>query len=290
MKCTALFGKTNNLDNIKLILFPHTLGAAPRDWLNHLQGGPFATFDDVAKRFLKRYFPSTLTAKIRNEITNIQQRGDETLQEYYECFVRLCASCPNHNLNETSLLDQFIQGMNALEARLLQYSAGGSFNEKKPAEVQTLIETMAEGNLGREEILGQVNTMSTVDLKAMESRITANFEMKFNKVLKAVGARIKPTPGEFCARDHATDECDTLQDVNHVYGYQCPQYAYDLGRKTLISVGVIILNFNNPNKAIKNLEFMSTRTCKLNNNKYFNLHLQPLKLHLQTPNLLKFLL
>ncbi|KAJ3675643.1 hypothetical protein LUZ60_004685 [Juncus effusus] len=206
--------------------------AAPRDWLNHLQGGPFDTFDNVAKRFLKRYFPSTLTAKLRKEITNIQQRGDETLQEYYERFVRLCASCPNHNLTETSLLDQFIQGMNALEARLLQCSAGGSFNDKTPAEVRTLIETMAEGNLGRDGILGQVNTTSTVDLKAMESRITANFESKFNKVLKAVGAKMEPTPCEFCAStDHATDECDTLQDVNHVDGYQRPQYAYEPWKK-----------------------------------------------------------
>ncbi|KAJ3692979.1 hypothetical protein LUZ60_012074 [Juncus effusus] len=195
-------------------------------------GGSFDTFDDVAKRFLKRYFPSTLTAKLRKEITNIQQRGDETLQEYYERFVRLCASCPNHNLTETSLLDQFIQGMNALEARLLQCSAGGSFNDKTPAEVRTLIETMAEGNLGRDGILGQVNTTSIVDLKAMESRITANFESKFNKVLKAVGAKMEPTPCEFCAStDHATDECDTLQDVNHVDGYQRPQYAYEPWKK-----------------------------------------------------------
>ncbi|KAJ3692980.1 hypothetical protein LUZ60_012075 [Juncus effusus] len=211
---------------------PLAIPSCPRDWLNHLQGGPFDTLDDVAKRFLKRYFPSTLTAKLRKEITNIQQRGDETLQESYECFVRLCASCPNHNLTETSLLDQFIQGINALEARLLQCSAGGSFNDKTPAEVRTLIETMAEGNLGRDGILGQVNTTSTVDLKAMESRITANFESKFNKVLKAVGVKMEPTPFEFCAStDHATDECDTLQDVNHVDGYQRPQYAYEPWKK-----------------------------------------------------------
>ncbi|KAJ3676870.1 hypothetical protein LUZ60_002594 [Juncus effusus] len=232
MKCTALFGKTDNLDNIKLILFPHTLGVAPRNWLNHLQGEPFETFDDVAKCFLKRYFPSTLTAKIRKEITNIQQRSDETLQEYYEHFVRLCASCPNHNLTETSLLGQFIQGMYTLEAHLLQCSEGGSFNDKTPAEVRTLIETMAEGNLDRERILRQVNTASTVDLKAMESRITANFETKFNKVLKAVRAKIEPTPCEFCAStDHATDECHTLQDVNYVDGYQRPQYAYEPWKK-----------------------------------------------------------
>ena len=40
-KCTSLFGNIQNLDNINLTLFSHTLGDAPRDWLNHLQGGLF---------------------------------------------------------------------------------------------------------------------------------------------------------------------------------------------------------------------------------------------------------
>ncbi|KAJ3674542.1 hypothetical protein LUZ60_005158 [Juncus effusus] len=148
-KCTALFGKTNDLDNIKLTLFSHTLGDAPRDWLKHLQGGPFRTFEEVAKRFLKRYYPETLTIKLRSEITGIQQESGENLQEYYERFTRLCASCPNHNLTETSILDQFLQGMNDLDARLLQCSAGGSFNDMTPSQLRMLIETNAEGMRGR---------------------------------------------------------------------------------------------------------------------------------------------
>ncbi|KAJ3674516.1 hypothetical protein LUZ60_005132 [Juncus effusus] len=132
---------------------PYThLGDAPRDWLNHLQGGPFRTFEEVAKRFLKRYYPETLTAKLRSEITGIQQESGENLQEYYERFTSLCASCPNHNLTETSLLDQFLQGMNDLDARLLQCSAGGSFNEMTPSQLRMLIETNAEGMRGRDGI------------------------------------------------------------------------------------------------------------------------------------------
>jgi len=240
-KCTALFGNSDNLDNIKLTLFSHTLGDTPRDWLNHLQGGPFRTFNDVAKRFLNRYYPSTLTAKLRKEITGITQESGETLQDYYERFVHLCASCPNHNLDETSLIDQFLQGMNDLDARLLQCAAGGSFNNKTPAQVRALIETMAEGNQGRGgRIGGQVNTTSTVDLKATESRLTANFETRFSQMLKAVGAKIEPKRCEFCGdTTHATDECETLQqDVKAVGnfggnqgGYQRPQYAYEPWRK-----------------------------------------------------------
>jgi hypothetical protein len=218
-KCTALFGKSDNLDNIKLTLFSHTLGEAPRDWLNHLQGGPFTTFREVGTRFIKRYYPSTLTAKIRKEITGIQQDGGETLQEYYERFVRLCASCPNHNLDETTLIDQFLQGMNDLDARLLQCSAGGSFNNMTPSEVRRLIEIMAEGNQGRGGRIGQVNMTSAVDLKAMESRITQNFETRFSQMLKAVGAKVEPRRCEFCGdTSHATDECDRLQEDVHAIG------------------------------------------------------------------------
>jgi len=102
----------------------------------------------VVKRFLKRYYPSTLTAKLQKEITGITQEGGETLQEYYERFVRLCGSCPNHSLDETSLIDQFLQGINDLDGRLLQCSAGGSLNNLTPFQVRALIEMMAEGNQG----------------------------------------------------------------------------------------------------------------------------------------------
>ncbi|KAJ3676862.1 hypothetical protein LUZ60_002586 [Juncus effusus] len=211
-KCTALFGKTNDLDNIKLTLFSHTLGDAPRDWLNHLQGGSFKTFEEVAQRFLKRYYPDSLTAMLRSEITGIKQRGEENLQEYYERFIRLCASCPNHNLEETSLIAQFLEGMNDLDARLLQCSAGGNINHLTPSQVRELIVKNAEGMRGRSGRGGQVNATNAVDLKAMESRITANFETRFSQMLNAVGGKVEPKKCEFCgSRSHLTDECETLQ-------------------------------------------------------------------------------
>jgi len=123
--------------------------------------------------------------------------------------------------------------MNDLDARLLQCSAGGSLNNLTPSQVRTLIETMAEGNQGRGGRLGgQVNMTNTVDLKAMESRLTANFEKRFSQVLKAVGAKIEPKKCEFYGdTTHATDECESLQQDAKYLGNQRPQYAYEPWRK-----------------------------------------------------------
>ncbi|KAJ3673155.1 hypothetical protein LUZ60_006529 [Juncus effusus] len=204
-KSTVLYGKTNDLDNIKLTLFSHTLGDAPRDLLNHLQGGPFKTFEEVAQRFLKRYFP-----KLRSEITGIKQRSEENLQEYYERFVHLCASCPNHNLEESSLIAQFLEGMNDLDVRLLQCTSGGNINHLTPSHVRELIVTNTEAMRGRSVKGGQMNATNTVDLNTMESRITTNFEMRFSLMLNVVGGKIVPKKCGFCAStSHLTDECET---------------------------------------------------------------------------------
>ena len=126
--------------------------------------------------------------------------------------------------------------MNALDARLLQCSAGGPFNDMTPSEVRALIETMAEGNQGRGGRMGQVNMTSTVDLKAMESRITQNFETRFSQMLKAVGAKIEPRKCEFCGdTNHATDECDRLQKMS--MPSEAIQTNANLSRKPIMSHG-----------------------------------------------------
>ncbi|KAJ3673883.1 hypothetical protein LUZ60_005875 [Juncus effusus] len=231
--CMALFGNSTNLDNIKLTLFSHSLGDAPREWLNHLQGGPFEKFEDIATRFIQRYFPDSLTAKLRKDITGMSQESVESLQEYYERFVLLCASCPNHVLEERTLIDQFLSGMNYLENRLLMCTVGGSIDDKTPSQVRKLIEKIAQGNQGW-GMGDQVNMANVVDFNALESRLSAKLDTKLNQVLNAAGAKLEPKKCGLCGlTDHATDECPVSKRMGNQggYGYQKPQYTYDAGRK-----------------------------------------------------------
>nr|GFB50756.1 hypothetical protein [Tanacetum cinerariifolium] len=65
-------------DNFKL---KH--GAA-RIWLEKEPPRSFFTWDDLVSKFINQFFPPSKTTNLRNEITNFQQRFDESFSEAYD--------------------------------------------------------------------------------------------------------------------------------------------------------------------------------------------------------------
>ncbi|KAA3483565.1 protein FAR1-RELATED SEQUENCE 5-like [Gossypium australe] len=63
-------------DALKLKLFPYSLA-----WLNALPSGTVASWNELCQRFLLRYNPSNMNAKLRNDITSFRQSEDDTLYE-----------------------------------------------------------------------------------------------------------------------------------------------------------------------------------------------------------------
>ena len=54
---------------VRLHLFPFTLRDKVKSWLHSLPAGSITTWDDLAQKFLAKFFPPAKTAKMRNEIT-----------------------------------------------------------------------------------------------------------------------------------------------------------------------------------------------------------------------------
>ncbi|KAL5568112.1 hypothetical protein UlMin_024687 [Ulmus minor] len=61
-------GVTNDI--LKLKLFPYSLRDRARAWLNSLPSDSITTWNDLAEKFLMKYFPPTKNAKLRNDITS----------------------------------------------------------------------------------------------------------------------------------------------------------------------------------------------------------------------------
>ncbi|KAJ3672421.1 hypothetical protein LUZ60_007142 [Juncus effusus] len=193
LKCTAFCGNRDDLDNIKLILFPHTLGIGQTIFGTILSRKPYGY----------------------NQKGHIWDKSEpsESLEEYYERLIRLCSSCPNYVLEEKVLIDQFLHGMNYLDQQLLKVAAGGNLNNKTPADARKLIESMADGSQFGDPRIQKVNAMDSSDMKVFEARISANIDTKLNRVLKAVGAKLETKKCEICFKmDHETDECPSLQE------------------------------------------------------------------------------
>ncbi|KAG9458342.1 hypothetical protein H6P81_002850 [Aristolochia fimbriata] len=68
-------------DAARLRLFKFTLGGRAKTWLNTLPAGSIATWEDLQKTFLGKYFPPAKTIKLRNEIFQFSQESEEHLSE-----------------------------------------------------------------------------------------------------------------------------------------------------------------------------------------------------------------
>nr|GFC34966.1 reverse transcriptase domain-containing protein [Tanacetum cinerariifolium] len=75
--------KFPNIPNmsIKLMLFPFSLECASRIWLEKEPPRPIFTWDDLVSKCINQFFPPSKTTSLRNEITNFQQRFDESFSE-----------------------------------------------------------------------------------------------------------------------------------------------------------------------------------------------------------------
>nr|GFA79439.1 hypothetical protein [Tanacetum cinerariifolium] len=77
-------------DALRPYLFPHSLTHHATSWFNRLPKNSIKTFEQMAKLFLGKYFPSSMVTKLRNEITNFHQCPDESLFEACGTFMKRC--------------------------------------------------------------------------------------------------------------------------------------------------------------------------------------------------------
>ena len=70
-----------SLDAIRLKHFPFSLRDKAKSWLNSLPPGFITTWDDLAHKFLAKYFPQVKTSKMRNDITSFMQYESKSLYE-----------------------------------------------------------------------------------------------------------------------------------------------------------------------------------------------------------------
>nr|GEV71107.1 reverse transcriptase domain-containing protein [Tanacetum cinerariifolium] len=101
---------------------------APRIWLEKEPPRSIFTWDDLVLKFINQFFPPSKTTNIRNEITNFQQRFDESFSEAWDRFKDLIRSSPHHGFSELHQLDTFYNALNSKDQDSLNSVAGVSTN------------------------------------------------------------------------------------------------------------------------------------------------------------------
>ncbi|XP_062075567.1 uncharacterized protein LOC133779647 [Humulus lupulus] len=148
-------------DALRLKLFPYSLRDRARAWLNSLLSDFVSTWQEVAERFLMKYFPPTKNAKLRNEITSFQQLDEESLYEAWERFKELLRKFPHHGIPHCIQMETFYNGLNAHTRIVVNASANGallakSYNEEYIVKNEAIIQSQAASLRNLENQVGQL--------------------------------------------------------------------------------------------------------------------------------------
>ncbi|XP_024961929.1 uncharacterized protein LOC112502289 [Cynara cardunculus var. scolymus] len=133
-------------DALRLTLFPFSLRDRAKSWFNSLQPGFVDSWNSVAKKFLKKYFPPTRNAKSRNEICLFRQMDDEAVPDAWERYKELLRKCPHHGIPYCIQLETFYNGLNLTAKQMLDATSGGAFTASTYNDGYDILEKISNNN------------------------------------------------------------------------------------------------------------------------------------------------
>ncbi|GJT65351.1 reverse transcriptase domain-containing protein [Tanacetum coccineum] len=129
---------------IKLMLFPFSIEGAAQIWLEIEPPRSILTWEDLVSKYINQFFPPSKTTNLRNEITNFQQRFDESFCEAWDRFKDLLRACPHHGFTELHQIDTFYNVLTPTDQDSLNVAVGGNLLTKTPWDALTIIENKSK--------------------------------------------------------------------------------------------------------------------------------------------------
>nr|GEX25793.1 hypothetical protein [Tanacetum cinerariifolium] len=127
-----------------LMLFPFSLVGAARRWLEKEPPCSILTWEDLVSKIINEFFPPSRTTDLRNEISNFQQRFDESFHETWDRYKDLLRACPHHGFTELHQLDTFYNALNPADQDSFNSDAGGNLLERHTQDVLMIIENKSK--------------------------------------------------------------------------------------------------------------------------------------------------
>nr|GEW12732.1 hypothetical protein [Tanacetum cinerariifolium] len=99
------------------------------------------------------------TTNLRNEISNFQQRFDESFHEAWDRYKDLLRACPHHGFTELHQLDTFYNALNPTDQDSLNSAAGSNLLERRTQDVLAIIENKSKVRSSRNKsVVSQVKS------------------------------------------------------------------------------------------------------------------------------------
>lgn len=111
-------------------------------WFLTLTSGSLATWSDVYKKFIEKFFSHQKMAELRTKIISFNQESGEAFYDAWDRFKMLPIQCPHHGFS-LALLDQsFYNGLTQESQATVDNAAGGDTGDKMAEETQHLFERL----------------------------------------------------------------------------------------------------------------------------------------------------
>ncbi|GKB33537.1 reverse transcriptase domain-containing protein [Tanacetum coccineum] len=124
--------------------------------------------------FINQFFPPSKTTNLRNEITNFQQKFEETFSEAWDRFKDILRACPHHGFTELHQLDTFYNALNPTDQDSLNAVAGGNLLTKTPRDALTIIENKSKVRNSRNKpVVSKVGANTSSSTTACPSEMAA---------------------------------------------------------------------------------------------------------------------
>ncbi|GKC64008.1 reverse transcriptase domain-containing protein [Tanacetum coccineum] len=187
--------------SIKLMLFPFSIDGPARIWLDKEHPYFILTWDDLVSKFINHFFPPSKTTNLRNEISNFQQRFDESFYEAWDRFKDLLRACPHHGFTELHQLDTFYNGLNPSDQDSLNSATGGNLLERSAQDVLKIIENKSKVHNSRNKpIVFQVK-VSNFDSSKIARVVTSSMTAMFKQ------HQVTPAPASVKAVEESCVTC-----------------------------------------------------------------------------------
>ncbi|XP_070019870.1 uncharacterized protein [Nicotiana sylvestris] len=172
IQSTGLFVGLPNEDPQRLTLFPFSLIGEAKDWLDKEPANSIRTWDDLARQFLIKFFPTKKTKILRSQILGFEQRVGETLRQAWERYKKMLRDCPHHFQTDEVLGHTFVDGLDDASKMNLDSTCGGDGDSRKAVKQKSagLLE-LDEVSAMRVDIAKMANQMTRMTTQNLERQI-----------------------------------------------------------------------------------------------------------------------
>nr|GEY62084.1 reverse transcriptase domain-containing protein [Tanacetum cinerariifolium] len=213
---------------IKLMLFPFSLEGAARRWLEKEPPHSILTWEDLVSKFINKFFPPSIITNLRNEISNFQQRFDES---FHKAWVRYKDLIPILKQFQATPPPDFVKVVEEIcvtcggaHPYYQCLAAGGNTFPELRDNIQGYVAAAAvnynQGNfVYRPPVFFQMNTASTFGSGSLPSNTIANPKGELKAITTRSGIVLDgpsvPIPPPFInpKEDERVEETLTDQDL-----------------------------------------------------------------------------